>query len=99
MILMDVIWTFQAHKSYWDNMDYLERYWNDSVADNFEYETLRVFEIIKKNPHIGRYDEDFQCNILLIVQQISLLYEIVNNEIVLLNFWDNRQKPIKRLNS
>ena len=94
---MKIVWTHQAYKSYWKNVEYLENYWNDNVADNFEFEILRVLEIIKKNPHIGRYDEGFDSNILLIIKQIYLVYEIKNNEIVLLNFWDNRQKPIKRL--
>lgn len=96
---MEIVWTFQAHNSYWDNIDYLVRYWNNVVADNFEDETLRVFEIIQKNPNIGQYDEAFDCDKLLIVKQIYLLYEIKDNKLILLNFWDNRQKPIKRLNS
>jgi plasmid stabilization system protein ParE len=98
MILMEIIWTQKARNSYWNNINYLEHYWNDDIADDFENETLRVLDIIEKNPHIGRYDEDFQCYIFLIVKQISLLYDLNNNQIVLLNFWDNRQKPIKRLN-
>lgn len=99
MVLMEIIWTQKARFTFFDNIKYLEHYWNDAIAEDFENETLRVLDIVQKNPHIGRYDEDFGCNVILIVKQISLLYEIINNEIVLLTFWDNRQKPIKRLNS
>ena len=95
---MEIYWTHKAKITFFNNVTYLENYWNDQVAENFENETLRVLEIIEKNPHIGRYDEDFGCNIILIVKQIYLLYEPQNDKIILLTFWDNRQKPIKRLN-
>ncbi len=95
---MEIVWTYKAHNTYWNNIDYLIRFWNEAVIENFENETLRVLDIIQKKPHIGHYDEDLDCNIILIVKQISLLYEIDNDKIVLLTFWDNRQKPIKRLN-
>ena len=66
-------------------------------VDKFILEAFRTIEIIKTMPHIGRYDEYFQCNILVVVEQISLFYDIEANKIILLTFWDNRQKPIKLL--
>lgn len=94
---MEIIWTQKARNTYWNNVDYLIRYWNENVVDDFENETLRTIEIILKNPTIGRYDEQLKCNIILIVKQISLFYEIKNDKIILLIFWNNRQKPLKRL--
>lgn len=96
---MEEIWTLQAHKSYWKNYDYVYGFWGLTVADDFEFQTLRAIAILKNNPQIGIYREDFQCNILLVVKQISLLYEVENNKIILLNFWNNRQKPIEKLPS
>jgi plasmid stabilization system protein ParE len=94
---MEIIWTAKAKQTFYSNVSYLENYWTAEIADNFIKESLRVIEIIKKNPHIGRYDEDYQCNVILIVKQISLFYEVEKTNIILLNFWDNRQKPIKKL--
>lgn len=95
---MEIIWTLQAQDSFFKNYEFVQNYWGLNVASDFEFQTLRSIEIIKKNPQIGVYSEDFRCNVLVIVKQISLLYEIENNKIILLNFWDNRQKPIERLN-
>jgi hypothetical protein len=78
-------------------MEYLEHHWNPEVANHFENETVRVVNIVQRNPYIGRYDEYFRCNLILVVKQISLLYDIKNNQVILLTFWNNYQKPIKRL--
>lgn len=94
---MEIIWTVNARFSFYNNISFLENKWNEDVAMNFEIETLRVIDIIQKNPHIGRYDEDFRCNLIVVVKQISLLYEIKNDKIFLLLFWNNIQKPIKGL--
>jgi hypothetical protein len=94
---MEVIWTYQAGASFYKNLDYLQDYWNIEVANIFELETFRTIAIIEKNPLIGIYDEVFECNKMLVVKQIYLLYKIIDHKIVLLNFWDNRQKPIRKL--
>ena len=39
----------------------------------------------------------FSANVILVVEQISLIYDVKNNEIIIKNFWNNRQKPIKKL--
>jgi plasmid stabilization system protein ParE len=94
---MEIVWTHKAGASFYKNLDYLQHNWNIDVANDFEFETFRTIAIIEKNPLIGMYDTDFGCNKMLVVKQIYLLYKIIDNTIVLLIFWDNRQKPIQKL--
>ena len=94
---MEIIWSDEAKKTFKNNVKYLKKYWSQKEVDSFVFEAFRTLEIIKKMPHIGRYDNYFQCNILVIVEQISLFYDIKDNKIILLTFWDNRQKPIQLL--
>jgi plasmid stabilization system protein ParE len=94
---MEIVWTKKGRNSFEKNVDYLLIYWNDKIAIRFINETNRTLHIISKNPYIGRY-KDFGCNIFLVVEQIYLFYEVINDTIVIQNFWDNRQKPIRKLN-
>ncbi len=90
---MKIVWTFEAKNTFKSNMRYLKNYWSKKEVDDFALEALRTIEIIKKNPHIGKYDEDYDCRILVVVKQISLFYEIENDKIILISFGDNRQEP------
>jgi plasmid stabilization system protein ParE len=94
---MEIIWSEEAKKTFKNNVNYLKKHWSKKEVDNFVLEALRTIEIIKTMPHIGRYDDYFQCNILVVVEQISLFYDIEKGKIILLTFWDNRQKPIQLL--
>lgn len=94
---MEVIWTEKAEKTYLKNYEYLAENWSHSVAEKFDKEVLNVIDILSKNPHIGRYNKDFDFSTITVVKQISLIYTIIDNKIMLLIFHDNRQKQIKDL--
>lgn len=94
---MEIVWSEEAKRTFKNNVNYLKSSWSKKEVDKFVLESLRTIEIIKTMPHIGRYDNYFQCNILVVVEQISLFYAIEADTIILLTFWDNRQKPIPLL--
>lgn len=95
---MEIVWTKKGRSSFEKNVNYLVTHWNEKIALKFINETYRTLDIVSKNPYIGWYSEDYSCNIILVVEQISLFYNVINNTIVIKNFWDNRQKPIRKLN-
>ncbi|MHC0444925.1 type II toxin-antitoxin system RelE/ParE family toxin [Flavobacterium sp. 3-218] len=94
---MEVIWTEKAEKTYLKNYEYLVENWSIKVAEKFDEEVLNVIDIISKNPQIGHYNKDFDFSTILVVKQISLIYSIIEDKIMLLIFHDNRQKQIKDL--
>lgn len=63
---------------------------------NFENEVFKTIDIIQTNINIGIIDEKLNCKSILILKQITLFYDVIDEKIVLLNFWDNRQDFKKR---
>ena len=94
---MEIVWSDEAKRTFKNNVNYLKNHWSKKEVDKFVFEALHTIEIIKTMPHVGRYDDYFQCNILVVVEQISLFYDIETDKIILLTFWENRQKPIQLL--
>jgi len=94
---MEVIWTQKAEKTYTKNYEYLVENWSLVIAEKFDEEVLKTIDIISKNPHLGRYNNDFDFSSILVVKQITLFYKLLENKIYLLYFHDNRQKQVKDL--
>ena len=87
-----VYWTKLAISDFRKNIEFLKLRWNDIVIFDFIEKTECVIEIICDNTESGRWDQDIHCNKIL-VKNIYLFYEMVNNKIYLLCFWNNFQKP------
>ena len=90
---MKIIWTAEAKYTFYNNKNYLLHHWNHETAKKFVENTLHTIDLLIQNPYLGKYKMDLKCNVVLISKQISLHYEIHNDSIVLIIFWDNRQKP------
>ncbi len=95
---MEINWSSEAKKTFKNNIIYLQNNWSKKEVDFFVNETFRIIEIIKTNKYIGKYNQSLNCNVFVIMKQISIFYEIKDNKIEILTFWDNRKKPIKSLN-
>jgi hypothetical protein len=93
---MEIVWTKQAQNSYLNNIFYLEKFWTEKEITNFENEVFRTIDIIQTNINIGITEEKLNCKSILILKQITLFYDVIDENIVLLNFWDNRQDFKKR---
>jgi hypothetical protein len=93
---MEIIWTKQAEFSYNSNIEYLENFWTEKEIINFELEVFRTLEIIENNINIGKEEKELNCKSIIILKQITLFYDINENYIVLLNFWNNKQNTKKR---
>lgn len=88
-----VFWTQIAVSNFDDNIQYLKVEWNDSVVFKFISKTSSVIEILKRNPMAGAWDNEIGCNKILVTKHIYLFYELKDNNIYLLKFWNNHQKP------
>jgi hypothetical protein len=94
---MEIIWSAEAKKTFKNNIIYLQNNWSKNEVDFFISETFRCIELIKTNKYIGKYNQSLKCNVLLVMKQISIFYDIQENKIQIITFWDNRKKPIKSL--
>jgi plasmid stabilization system protein ParE len=92
-----IVWNSKSNSQFLKIVSYLEKEWGDDVAKGFINKTLRVLESLRSYPEMGQMENyKKQIRIFVITKQNTLYYRIDNNRIYLLNFFDNRQNPIKR---
>lgn len=88
---MNIIWSPQAQKDYWQNIDFLETEWTFQVVLNFINEVDYTIELLLKNNAQFTETKYKNVNKVVITKQISLYYRITKNSIELLRFWNTYQ--------
>ena len=88
-------WTHEAERTFGQIIEYLEEKWSEKQVQKFIKRVNRVLKQISEFPFI------FKASIAnnnvrkgFVARQCSLFYEIGQDEIVLLFFWDNRRRPV-----
>ena len=76
---------------------YLESEWGDSVVHAFMRKLYDFLEILSEFPEIDsvQYPEK-RIRGFALTKQVSIFYRIDDNQIVLLDFFDNRSDPKKK---
>ena len=94
---LKICWTTRADIKLDQLIIYLESEWGDSVVQAFMRKLYDFLEILSEFPEIGslQYPEKGIRGFAL-TKQVSIFYRIDNNEIVLLDFFDNRSNPKKK---
>lgn len=92
--MKSIFWSELAQEDYWQNIDYLERKWTEKEAILFIQKVEQILKILKENRITFKptnYQNTYQ---IVVVKQITLYYHLnQNNDIVLLRFFNNFQKP------
>ncbi len=91
---MKEIWTTEAKNTFAENIKYLKKRWTINEVNGFVEKSFEVIDLILKTPEIGRFDEQWNAHKFLIVPQIYLFFDIKDDAIILLSFWNNFQKPL-----
>ena len=88
---MDIIWSLQAKKDYWQNIDYLENEWTFQDVVNFIDKVDDTIILILKN-NIKFISTNYKnVNKVVITKQITLYYKINSNSLELVRFWNTYQ--------
>lgn len=90
-----VIWSNRARSErgeifkYWN-----KRNGNNAYTQKLNTEIKNIIELVKENPLIGG-EIDFFDGIrrMLVLRNYSIFYTIIENNIYIVSFWDNRQNP------
>ncbi len=89
---MIIIWTKEAEYDFEQNIRYLTENWSEAVVYDFINATERTIELIGNNPKLFKHYLTTKVRCVPIVSQITLFYKTtLNNEVVLLRFWNNYQ--------
>jgi len=94
---LEVYWSIQADKRFDAILLYLEKEWGEKSVTAFVKEVYELIGILSQFPEIGIVEYP-KANIraIVIVKQVSLFYQVRANKIIILNFFDNRQKQKKK---
>ena len=76
---------------------YLQSEWGDSVVQAFMRKLYDFLEILSEFPDIGamQYPEK-RIRGFALTKQVSIFYRVDSDQIVLLDFFDNRSDPKKK---
>ncbi len=76
---------------------YLETEWGENVVKAFMRKLYDFLEILSEFPEIGsmQYPEK-QIRGFALTKQVSIFYRVDDNQIVLLDIFDNRSDPAKK---
>ena len=91
---MIVVWTEQAEQDIQKNLDYLEITWGAESASNFLDRVEASLKAVQKNPiSYQSVEHKEEVHRFVINKYISLFYQVENEKLALLSFWDNRRNP------
>jgi plasmid stabilization system protein ParE len=89
-----VKWSKYADQSFDRILDYLEAEWGENVTRAFVRRTYEFLDLLAEFPEIGSIENlEKQIRGFVLIKQVTVFYIRKNDSIVLLNFYDNRQKP------
>mgnify|MGYP000887312791 CR=1 FL=1 len=95
----EIIWSALAKQTFENNLTYLKNNWTQNDVNNFISKSEHHINFICENPKTFTVSNK-RKNIrsVLVVKQIRLYFKFYKrkNIIVLLSFFDTRQKPSKR---
>ena len=97
MVKKQIIWSFRADKELRTILEfYYTRHGNNNYSFKLLCEIEDLLNILSKNEFIGRLTEN-KVTRVLVMKVYLIFYEINDDQIEILSFWDNRQNDDKRI--
>jgi hypothetical protein len=89
--MMTIHWSEPAKFDYWNNIEYLEREWTLKEVYDFMDKTDELIDLLEKGNITFKPTEYKNTYQVPVVKQITLFYNVINDKIELLRFWNNYQ--------
>ena len=94
---LEIHWTTRADIKLDQIIIYLETEWGESVVKAFMRKLYDFLDILTEFPEIGSMQyPDKNIRGFLLTKQISVFYKIEGEQIMVLDFFDNRSDPKKK---
>jgi len=91
---LNIFWSKHADKSFDSIITWLQSNWGEHSVSLFVKKVYEFLEMISEFPEIGSLENtDLNIRGFVIVKQITIFYQVRNEMIIILNFYDNRQRP------
>lgn len=90
----EVIWRYRAVNNLQKTFNYLSEEWGDIVAERFLELIRENVDLLLGHPELGRRtSKKGKRRKRVIKPRTSIIYEITDSGIAILDIWDNRRKP------
>ena len=93
---LQIIWSPEAEETFEKIIEYLQKNWSDKEIEKFLAKTEKVLKQISSRPKMFRRSEKENIHEAIITPHNLLLYQINENNIELLGFWDTHQDPDRK---
>ena len=91
---LKVKWSKFADRSFDRILEYLQSEWGENITRAFVRRTYEFLDLLAEFPEIGSMENpEKQIRGFVLIKQITVFYIRKTDSIILLNFYDNRQKP------
>ena len=95
---LEIQWTKRAEGKLDDIIEYLNSEWGEIVIISFFKKLNVVLENLSLFPEIGTIEKPAKkIRGLLIINRIKLFYRIKKDKIIILDLFDNKQNPNKKI--
>jgi plasmid stabilization system protein ParE len=95
---MKIFFTRRAKKNYHSNKERLCQRWGEKVGLAFEEKTIQFLDLLENFPELGSVElEEKQIRGFQLTKQTRMFYRLKGERIIVLNFFDVRQNPKKKL--
>jgi plasmid stabilization system protein ParE len=92
--MKEISWTSHAERSYNDILDYLIENWTDKEYVRFTERTRQLLKSIQNNPLSFQESDQYpNTRRAILLNIIVLYYNIDDDKMNLLLFWDARRNP------
>lgn len=93
----EIVWAKRADKKYILILEYLNQEWGKDVTEAFIQRTYAFLDILVDFPEIGPIQNpDRNIRGFTLTKQTTIFYRLDNNKIILLNFFNNRQRKARK---
>ena len=94
---LKVKWSKYADQSFDQILNYLEAEWGENVTRAFVRRTYEFLDLLAEFPEVGSMENtQKQIRGFVLIKQITVFYIRKDDFLILLNFYDNRQKAISK---
>lgn len=94
---MKIRWTVRVSKNLDKILEYLEDEWDIKTVQNFATKLLNLLETLKSKPEIGKIvEKDKEIRSFVLTKKNTVFYRIKDQQIIILQLFDNRMNPKKR---
>lgn len=96
-MILEIKWTKRAEVSFDNIYQYIKLKFGENTAKKFVSQSFEVLELLSLYPKMGTIENsDKGIFGFVLSEQTTLFYRTTENQIVLLNFYNNKRNPKKR---